>query len=161
MARVRAARPEDAAEISAVLIASIRELCAPDHEGDAAAIEAWTANKTPEQVAVWLEGAHGVRVAVEEGEIVAVGAISGSVSGGGEVLLLYVAPEHRGKGHSAALLQAMEAELREAGHVEATLVSTKTAHGFYLRHGWRNDGPEVDCFRTRGQPMRKALGRDP
>ena len=161
MSEVRAARPEDAVEISAVLIASIRELCAPDHEGDAAAIEAWIANKTPEHVAVWLEGAHGVRVAVEGEEIAAVGAVSGSVSGGGEVLLLYVAPEHRGRGHSAALLQVLEAELAKAGHTEATLVSTKTAHGFYLSRGWRNDGPEVDCFRTRGQPMRKALGGGP
>ena len=161
MSEVRAARPEDAVEISAVLIASIRELCAPDHEGDDAAIEAWIANKTPEHVAVWLEGAHGVRVAVEGEEIVAVGAVSGSVSGGGEVLLLYVAPEHRGRGHSAALLQVLEAELARAGHTEATLVSTKTAHGFYLSRGWRNDGPEVDCFRTRGQPMRKALGGGP
>lgn len=154
MDRVRAARPEDAPRISAVLISSIRELCAPDHEGDAAAIDAWIANKTPEQVAVWLEGGHGVRVALHGEEIAAVGAVSGA----GEVLLLYVAPEHRGKGHSAALLEVLEAELRDAGHQEATLVSTKTAHGFYLRHGWRNDGPEVACFRTRGQPMRKRLG---
>ena len=154
MERVRAARPEDAPRTSAVQIASIRELCAPDHEGDAAAIDAWIANKTPEQVAVWLEGEHGVRVAVEGGEIAAVGAVSGA----GEVLLLYVAPEYRGRGHSAALLEVLEAELSEAGHDEARLVSTKTAHGFYLRHGWRNDGPEVACFRTRGQPMRKPLG---
>lgn len=157
MTHVRAARSEDAPRISAVLIASIRQLCAPDHEGDAAAIEAWTANKTPEQVAVWLEGDHGVHVAEEDGEIAAVGAVSGA----GEVLLLYVAPDHRGKGHSSALLTVLEAELAGAGHAEATLVSTKTAHGFYLSRGWRNDGPEVACFRTRGQPMRKALPARP
>ncbi len=154
MVHVRAARPEDAPRISDVLIASIRQLCAPDHQNAAAAIDAWIANKAPGQVAVWLEGTNGVRVATEGDEITAVGAVSEE----GEVLLLYVAPRHRGKGHSTALLRALEAELAEAGHQEARLVSTKTAHGFYLDRGWRDDGAQVTCFSTRGQPMRKRLG---
>ena len=137
-----------------MLIASIRQLCAADHGNEAAAIDAWVANKTPERVAVWLEGAHGVRVAGDGDEIAAVGAVSEE----GEVLLLYVAPERRRQGHSSALLRALEAELAEAGHKEARLVSTKTAHGFYLAQGWQDDGPEVACFRTRGRPMRKPLG---
>lgn len=153
MACVRKARPEDAHEISKVLIDSIRQLCAPDHRNDPAAIEAWIANKSPDQVAVWLAGQHGVRVALDGEKIAAVGAISEK----GEILLLYVAPRYRGAGHSKTLLQVLETELAEAGHDEVRLVSTRTAHGFYLSQGWENVGPEVACFRTRGQPMRKRL----
>ncbi|WP_397542725.1 GNAT family N-acetyltransferase [Roseovarius salis] len=155
MTEIRQARLDDADGISAVLIASIRELCLPDHNNDPAAIGAWIANKTPDQVRIWLEGAHGIRVATQDGEIASVGAISHD----GRILLLYAAPRHAGRGHCKALLHSMEEELAALGHDEGRLVSTKAAHPFFLARGWQNEGPAVEFFRTRGQPMRKRLAR--
>jgi hypothetical protein len=47
--------------------------------------------------------------------------------------------------------------LRDAGHAEARLVSTITAHRFYLDAGWIEDGPPDTTGFATSYPMRKRL----
>jgi hypothetical protein len=72
---IRRAVPADAPAMSAVLIASITELCVADHKNDPAALASWLANKTPEGVGVWFTNpANTILVAERNGEIAACGA---------------------------------------------------------------------------------------
>jgi hypothetical protein len=52
--QIRDAVAGDAIETCPVLRRSITELCAADHENDPAILARWLANKTPENVAVWI-----------------------------------------------------------------------------------------------------------
>ncbi|HEV7277941.1 MAG TPA: GNAT family N-acetyltransferase [Devosiaceae bacterium] len=151
---VRAARPADVEAMSEVLTASIRDLCEPDHGGDAEAIARWTANKTPEAVAAMLADDNlRFYVAERDGAVAAVGCIIGR----SEIGLNYVHPAHRFAGASKALLAAMEAAIRAEGGEEAPLVSTVTAHRFYLAAGWEDGGPPEQRFQVACQPMCKRL----
>ncbi|MBK8084454.1 MAG: GNAT family N-acetyltransferase [Devosia sp.] len=99
--------------MSALLIASITQLCTPDHRGDAGTIAAWTANKTPEGVAAMLaDPATRLFVAERDGRIAAVGSVRDDC----EVTLNYVHPAHRFAGVSRALLVAMESHMARQGH---------------------------------------------
>ena len=74
----------------------------------------------------------------------------------------YVAPVARFRGVSAALLAALEARAAERGNARVFLLSTETAHRFYLTRGYRDDGPPVGKFGSRGgYPMSKQIGRRP
>ncbi len=155
--RIALAVHADAAEIAAVLVASIGALCAADHKDDPQAIAAWTANKTPDQVRAWIDDA-ALDVLVsreEEGcAIACVGACNAEW-----ILLNYVAPDFRGRGHSAAMLAALEARIAARGTRTARLMSTETAHAFYSAHGWRDEGRD-DCSGAgalRGHRMAKDL----
>lgn len=150
MITVRAARLDDAEAMSAVLIASITELCAADHGGDAAAIAEWTANKTPDGVREMMAKPDTqFLVAEHDGAIAAVGAMSGR-----EIRLNYVSPAHRFAGVSKALLSAME---RAIGPGEARLEATKTAQQFYRKAGWTAVGTSAGFAGVTCQTMRKAL----
>jgi predicted GNAT family acetyltransferase len=130
---VRPARPDDVAAMSAVLIASITELCGADHHHDADRIASWTANKTPQGVAAMLaQDGTTLFVAKVDGEVAAVGA----TSAGGQITLNYVAPAFRFRGISTALLAHMEADLLACGWSEGQLKSTATALDFYRSRGW-------------------------
>src|SRR5215211_3248807 len=85
---LREARAEDAVEACQVLRRSIAELCIADHRNEAAILEQWLANKTPENVASWIShpNNHVFIAADNEGTIVAVGAVTSA----GEITLLYV-----------------------------------------------------------------------
>jgi hypothetical protein len=112
--------------MSAVLIASITELCEADHRNDPQLLAGWRENKSPERVAQWFESpASTLLVAERNGEIAAVG---GYFASDRVVSLNYVAPAHRFAGVSTALLAAIEAGL---GSGEASLESTQTARRFY------------------------------
>jgi GNAT superfamily N-acetyltransferase len=148
---IRPAVPDDAVAMSAVLIASITELCAADHRNDPQALSSWLANKTPEGVRAWFTDANTVLVAESDGEIAACGAFNTDR----KIILNYVSPRHRFKGVSKTLLGAMEAAL---GRGEATLDSTLTARRFYLGAGWEEDGPPEPYRHVAGYPMRKTLG---
>lgn len=146
-------RPEDAEAVAAVLTSSISALCVPDHGGDPQKVAAWTANKTPEMAARWIADPTGtLLVSRSGGEVAAVGAFVGAV-----VLLLYVAPQHRFAGHSAALLARMEEAMRQAGVTEAQLSCTRTALPFYRARGWTEAGPEDMSFGIPSTPMTKQL----
>lgn len=147
MILVRAATPDDAETMSAVLIASITELCAEDHRNDPTLIVQWTANKTPEAVRAMFGRSQALFVAECDGEIAAVGLVAGR-----EIALNYVSPAHRFAGVSKALLAAMEAAL---GPGEAALTSTRTARRFYRDAGWVEiSSPTRDA---ESYPMRKRL----
>lgn len=136
------------------MTASIRDLCAADHNDDAERIAGWTRNKTEAGVTRMLANPDtALYVAEIEGDVAAVG----SVQADGSIGLNYVAPAFRFRGVSRALLAYMEDVLRDRGLTAATLVSTKTAHRFYRGAGWRDDGDEAERMGLNGIPMRKDL----
>jgi GNAT superfamily N-acetyltransferase len=138
--------------MSAVLIASITELCRDDHRDDPEALASWLANKTPAGIATWFAHApNTLLVAERNGEIAACGGFNTDRI----IILNYVSPRHRFAGVSKALLEAMEARL---GPGEARLESTLTARRFYIAAGWQEDGPPVQHRFIPGHPMRKILG---
>jgi GNAT superfamily N-acetyltransferase len=140
--------------MSAVLIASITDLCTADHGNDPAVIAAWTANKSPDPLAEMMaEPDARFFLAESDGRIGAVGCIVSD----SQVGLLYVDPAARFAGLSTALLAAMEAEMRAAGTRAARLESTLTAHDFYRARGWEDDGCAPDRFGLACVSMRKAL----
>jgi GNAT superfamily N-acetyltransferase len=154
MIRVRPAASDDAAAMSAVLIASIRELCVEDHHNIEKVVAGWTANKTPEGVVAMLAdaGAQGF-VAEVDGAVAAVGMVLGD----GSIGLNYVSPAFRFQGVSRALLAHMEGAIKASGRDVAMLMSTATAHRFYQEAGWIDAGPPQQGFTLIGYPMRKAL----
>lgn len=152
MITVREARLADAPAMSAVLIASITELCVADHHNDPELLAGWLANKTPEGVAAWFGNPDSVLLVAErEGEIAAVG---GYFAAGRRVSLNYVAPRHRFAGASKAMLAALEVGL---GAGEARLDSTATARRFYEACGWAVMGKPTTHRGIAGWPMRKVI----
>jgi GNAT superfamily N-acetyltransferase len=147
---VRQAAAEDAKEAGEVLRRSITELCAADHGNDPAILARWLANKTPENVAVWIARPDSsLLMAVESGAIVAVG---------GEILLNYVSPDARFRGVSRALLAGLESRAAERGARQCRLESTETAHRFYRAAGYVDDGAPTEKFgMSSGYRMGKAL----
>jgi len=155
MLLIRPAEPGDVPAMSRVLTASITELCAADHRGEAEALAAWTANKTEAGIAAMLANpATHLFVAQSDGAVAAVGAISDQ----GHITLNYIDPAARFRGISKALLARLEAELLAMGFAEGHLEATATARSFYLASGWQEDGPQAKGRRVNGFPMRKVLG---
>jgi len=151
---VRRATPADVPAMSAVLVASITDLCVADHRDDPAILGRWLDNKSPEMVARML-AAPGAAFFVAElgGEIAAVGCVNEP----DEIGLNYVSPSHRLVGVSKALLAAMEEYLIGRGVTTASLSSTSTAHRFYLANGWLDAGGCRQEFGMICQPMEKRL----
>ena len=85
-------------------------------------------------------------VAEKDGQILACGALA-TKHGYGEVKSMFTAPEARGAGTGARLMQALEAEARLQG---LPLMRLETgddlypAHRLYQRHGYRLCGPFGD-----------------
>jgi GNAT superfamily N-acetyltransferase len=153
---VRDATPADAAKACDVLRASITELCVADHHQNLDILGRWLASKTPGNVAAWAnDGGRSLLVAVEDDAVLAVGGVTDE----GEITLNYVAPAFRFRGVSAALLRAIEARALERGAFRITLLSTETAHRFYLSRGYQDAGPPQRKFGTTSSyPMTKVLG---
>jgi GNAT superfamily N-acetyltransferase len=152
---VRDATPSDAVAACEVMRASIAELCAADHRDDPDILARWLANKTPEHFAAWLaDPGAALLVAVEGEAILAVG----SVRNDGEITLNYVSPAARFRGASTALLKAMEARAAARGNSACRLVSTETAHRFYLARGYAGTGAPEGRFGTSSSyPMSKKI----
>ncbi|MGI9341308.1 MAG: GNAT family N-acetyltransferase [Gammaproteobacteria bacterium] len=157
MITIRESTPADAAAVADVLRRSIVELCGADHGGRAETLRRWLANKTPEAVAAWCEDADSycVSAADESGVVCGFGMLYRD----GEILLLYVSPDHIDCGVGRGILAALEARARLWGIAELRLDSSATAKPFYERHGYvgadscgsREDG--LLCH-----AMRKPLG---
>ncbi len=152
---IRDALQEDAHAICSVLRRSIAELCAADHHEDPAILGLWLANKTPDIVASWIGNPNNVTlVAVEAGTILAVGLVTLA----GEIHLNYVAPGARFHGISRSVMAALEARAFANGATRCTLLSTETAHRFYLTGGYVDTGSPVGKFGTDASyPMAKEL----
>jgi GNAT superfamily N-acetyltransferase len=152
---IRDAVPADAPAACEVLRRSITELCTADHRGDPAILGRWLSNKTPVIVASWIERSDSsMLVAVEEGIILAVGAVTDA----GEITLNYVSPDARFRGVSRAMLRALEARAIDRGNSRCTLLSTETARRFYHGAGYTEDRPPQSKFGTAGSyPMAKRL----
>lgn len=141
MIELRPAKRTEAAEIASLLCRSITELCVLDHKNDAAEIAAWTANKTPDAVRGWISDEQATLITAYSGnELAGVGA----VDAGGEILLLYIHPDHRFVGVSDSLLKRM---VENNGAVRLT--STFTARAFYRKRGWSETGKAM----SGGVPM--------
>ncbi|QUD86123.1 GNAT family N-acetyltransferase [Phenylobacterium montanum] len=152
--QIRPARAAEAADICAVVRASIIELCVEDHHGDPEILAAWLANKTPENVARWLANPANINLVAVEGEAI---LAAGCVTTGGEVILNYVSPAARLRGVSTALLAALEDEARRQGCTACDLDSTTTAHRFYAARGYADRTEPVTKFGLTAWPMRKTL----
>lgn len=152
--KVRPATIDDAFDACDVIRSSIIECCKDDHRGDAAVLQAWLLNKTPEfvQRLIITPGAFSVAASIDE---VMVGF--GSATQTGEMTLCYVAPSFRFMGIGKALLAAIEKTLAQAGVGTLRLESTRTARAFYLRNGFVPAGSPVLTFGIEGLPMRKEL----
>lgn len=149
---IRPAQVREAAAICAVLRRSIVELCAADHQNNPEWLADWLANKTPENVAVWIADPDNcLLVAVAGDTVLAAGCIKRS----GLIVLNYVSPDARFQGVSRAMLARLEEIARGNGCREVTLTSTLTAHDFYLAAGYAD---RDDAFAAGDSPlMGKAL----
>jgi GNAT superfamily N-acetyltransferase len=151
---IRPAMPADIAAMSAVLTASIRDLCAADHGNDPEILAGWLRNKSPDGVTKMLANPDATLFVAElDGTIAAVGAVAAD----GSIGLNYVDPACRFRGLSKALLGFMEQVLAQRGFTTGRLVSTRTAHRFYRAAGWHDDGAPERLFDLDSYPMVKAL----
>ena len=154
MVNVRKAVVTDSEACSEVLCSSIRTLCLKDHNGEEETISKWLANKTPKHLeAMILTPSSDIFVAVIDEEIVGVGGLKGT----DEITLNYVSPPHRFSGISKFLLSFLENELQGRGCILAKLVSTRTAHNFYRRANWNDNGEPETWLGMYGYPMSKPL----
>ena len=150
---LRSATVFDVFDLSRVLIRSITELCKADHQDDPELIAQWTANKDPETIRGWIRNGAQIWLAEHNGQPAAVGELTEA----GEITLLYIDPGHIGCGVGGALLKTLEQELTALGCTEGQLEATRTAQGFYARHGWKATGGcsqrnDLSCL-----SMRKSL----
>ena len=152
---IRDAVKADAAAACEVVRASITELCPLDHRNDRKILGRWLANKTPENLEAWIADPDAsLLLAIEDEVVLAVG----SVKDDGEITMNYVSPQARFRGASSALLSALEARAAERGAVSCHLLSTETAHRFYLARGYVDIGmPQGKFGMTSSFPMTKRL----
>ncbi len=152
-ASLRYAAQDDAAAIADYHVrcwqTSYRGLM-PDEDIDAMTIEETTARwahyLSPEMASSGYQTVVATRDAVVVGHIT-VGAAREAPGGeqGGEVLVLYVDPDHQGANIGGLLLATGERMLRNRGFKTAELWTVKgndPAIGFYQRMGWGLDGEE-------------------
>ena len=133
---VRAARPADAQAAVEILRRSIIQSCIADHHGDAATLQQWLANKTPEQFISWLGDGNKHCVVAALDALCGVAMLHRS----GEVLLCYVSPDQQGRGVGQALHAALEAKAMEWGLARLHLDSTLAAQRFYEQLGYSSTG---------------------
>lgn len=154
-ALIRRATKRDAEAACAVLRRSITECCAKDHGDESERLEAWLANKTPQNVREWIDspGTYAF-VAEAGGEVVGVAMMVES----GEITLCYLVPEIRFLGVGKALLAELESKARDLGLEALRTYSTRTARAFYKRNGFQPAGTADSWHGTESYPMAKALG---
>lgn len=151
---VRLATYDDAWAAAGLLRRSITELCVDDHGGDPARLGPWLANKTPETFARWIDDAANVMICAEADDgLAGVGALRWP----DEVMLIYVSPDAVRRGAGRALMTELEARAASGGAARVQLTSSRTAHAFYARLGYRDAG-EAASFGMPAFRMAKELG---
>ena len=152
MISIRPATLDDAPAMSAVLIASITELCGADHKNNPDALASWLANKTPDGIAQWFGNpANSLFVAERDGEIAAVGAVNRPPDDPSQLRL--APPSLRGRQQGACSPRWN----RIWGRAWRDLESSQTARQLYLDAGWVEAGPPEPHQFVPGYPMRKIL----
>jgi GNAT superfamily N-acetyltransferase len=134
---IRKATPKDAEAACAVLVRSIKEICAPYYENDEEILTQWLENKTPLNVRRWIESDRSYCVVAVNGQGLVVGFASIS---GCEIMLNYVLPEVLHQGIGKRMLQALETYAIASGIKHVDVVSTIPAKAFYERNGYVSNG---------------------
>lgn len=154
---IRTATSHDAAAACHVLRRSITECCVQDHREQAAVLDGWLGNKTPDNVASWIASpSNHTLVAVRDGEVVGVALVTQA----GKLSLCYLLPEAQHAGIGKALLHAVEAQARAWGVSVLRLHSTASAHDFYARNGYILAGKEKSCYGVECDFFWKKLNAD-
>ena len=150
---IRAAVPEDASAICDVLRESIQACCKADHHDDPAIVARWLANKTTENVKMWVTAPDSLALVASRGHDM----LGAALLTGHELALCYVVPRALHQGVGKALLRSVENEASARGVEVLTLDSTKTALPFYTRNGFSSCGPVRFWAGLEAQPMSKTL----
>lgn len=132
---IRLAKLADAAEISALVIRSLRESNAGDYPSDH--IEMLVSGLSPEGMLERMSG-RTTFVAILDGSIIGTAGL-----GDARVHTVFIHPRHQGEGIGAALLNAVEALGRVKAFKTLTVRSSITAEGFYQRLGYRSVEEEL------------------
>jgi len=156
MTLVRPARPADADAFRATLAAAI-EAFGPEAY-DEREVAAWLPSDDDPVLDGIEEPGQVVVVAEREETVAGVGRLDAE---DGEVIAVYVHPDHARRGVGSTLLAHLEGHARAAGLSELTLVASLNAVDFYERTGYErvgavshetSGGVELDCVE-----MRKSL----
>ncbi|PJI97033.1 acetyltransferase (GNAT) family protein [Acidovorax sp. 69] len=132
---------------------SITHCCTLDHHNDTTILATWLANKTPENLAVWISAPGAMAWGAYRGDTM----VGFALLARSTLALCYVVPEALHQGVGRALLLEAEAQSRTWGLVALGLESTRTAEDFYRRHGYEPDGALQAWAGLQAQPMRKVL----
>lgn len=152
MVSIRHANSSDNVAISAVQIASIRELCRSHY--DPADLEVWAERRTPEFFSRVLESQE-LFVAEREGRVVGWGQLDLET---GTVHSIYVAPEAAGHGVGSKLIAHLEAIAVQHGWKNLHLIATLNAIAFCEKMGYEQAAPfghrvseaiTLPCFQMR------------
>ena len=150
------AKSEHSEKVCNVLTRSINELCAPDYNYDENILNDWLANKTPDNVKIWIESKTNYSLVAITKEKEIVGFILMSESG--EILLNYVLPEYKNQGIGKQLLNTLEKYAKTLGLRSIKTVSTITAKSFYERNGFVKNGDALYVGEILGDfPLIKEL----
>ncbi|THE63883.1 GNAT family N-acetyltransferase [Salinadaptatus halalkaliphilus] len=158
--RTRAATPDDARAIADVQAAAIRALGTEAYDEEQVA--AWLANVHPARYPIG-ETEAGIRVLVAERDaVVGFGWLECEPPdrdhATGEIVAVYVHPEHTREGIGRQLLRALEDLAREAGCERLVLTASRNAIAFYRRAGYEGvetvalemqEGVALECLRMR------------
>lgn len=126
---------EHSNELCALLIESIIENCAADYNNDPQIVKEWLANKTPENIAQWINATNNVSLAALD---IHTGKFAGFflMNKDGEILLNYVLSSHIYKGVGKILLKEAEHIAKSSSIKTLSVISTITAKNFYERNGF-------------------------
>ena len=125
---IRPAHDDDAGDISAVILRTLRETNAKDYPGDI--IESVARSFTPDAVRRLIDK-RTVFVAVIGGRVVGTSSLDGSV-----VRTVFVSPEVQRRGIGKLLMAAVERTARERNIVSLTVASSVSAETFYTQLGF-------------------------
>jgi GNAT superfamily N-acetyltransferase len=155
---IRKATPKDAEAACAVLVRSIKEICAPYYENDEEILAQWLENKTPASVRGWIESDRSYYIVAvnAQDQVLGFAGIAGA-----EIMLNYVIPEVLHRGIGKGMLQALETQAIACGFDHIRAVSSIPAKEFYERNGYVSDGAPRLVGRIVGDfPLIKTMLRN-
>jgi hypothetical protein len=152
---IRIAASTDAFAACSVLRRSISECCVADHKNDAAILDAWLGNKTPQMVANWFSSPTNFSlVALLDGELVGVALLTGV----GKALLARMEEQACSWGVKALQLHSTatgESFFAAQGYIEAGKV--RSPYGVETIFFWKQLDAGTDGDADGGGPKRKRF----